>query len=129
MAVSRSLCVMRLQAAVARGTRTTRSSRRSIRAGGLSELGGAGGGVTRIAAVDTQAGEISVRFPYFLPGGKALLFLATHVPAEYEGGSIGVVSLADQKRKIVLPDVGMYPRYVSCYLTYVSKGMLFAVPF
>ena len=58
-----------------------------------------------------------------------MLFLATQIPGEYEGGSIGVVSLADKKRKIVLPNVGMYPRYVSGYLTYVSKGTLFAVPF
>jgi serine/threonine-protein kinase len=97
---------------------------------GLSQLPAEGGDVTRIASVDTQAGEISLRFPQVLPGGKAVLFLVTHVAANYEGGSIGVMSLADRRRKILLERVGMYPRYVAGgYLTYVSRGTLFALPF
>ena len=32
---------------------------------GLSQIPADGGGVTRIASVDTQAGEISIRFPHF----------------------------------------------------------------
>jgi len=43
---------------------------------------------------------------------------------------IVVVSLKDRKRKTLLSHAGMFPRYLaSGYLTYVTKGSLFAVPF
>src|SRR5262249_54450557 len=97
---------------------------------GLWQLPAEGGEVTRVASIDPQAGEYSLRFPQTLPGGKAVLFLIARVPSDYENGSIAVMSLADRKKKILLDRVGMYPRYVTGgYLTYVSKGTLFAVPF
>jgi eukaryotic-like serine/threonine-protein kinase len=96
---------------------------------GLSQLPAEGGEITRIASVDPQTGEYSLRFPQSLPGGKAVLFLIDRLPSDYEGASIGVLSLADRKRKILRDRVGMYPRYVAGYLTYVSNDTLFAVPF
>jgi Tol biopolymer transport system component len=98
--------------------------------GGLSQLPAEGGQVTRIASVDPQAGDYSLRFPQRLPGGKAVLFLIGHVPSDYENASIAVMSLADHKKKILLDRVGMYARYVTGgYLTYVSGNTLFAAPF
>ena len=97
---------------------------------GLSQLPAEGGEVTRIASIDPQAGEYSLRLPQRLPGGKAVLFLIARVPGYYEGASMAVMSLADHKKKILLDRVGMHPRYVAGgYLTYVSKGTMFAVPF
>jgi serine/threonine-protein kinase len=52
------------------------------------------------------------------------------VPGDYESASIGVLSLSDRKRKTLLPYAGMYPQYVAGgYVTYISKGTLFAAPF
>jgi serine/threonine-protein kinase len=96
---------------------------------GLWQLPAEGGEVNRIASVDPQAGEYSLRLPQNLPGGKAVLFLIARVPGEYQGASIAVMSLADRKKKILLDRVGMHPRYVAGSLTYVSKGTMFAVPF
>jgi serine/threonine-protein kinase len=97
---------------------------------GLWQLPAEGGDVTRIAGIDPNAGEYSIRFPQRLPGGKALLYLIARVPSDYESGSIAVMTLPDHKKKILLERVGMYPRYVAGgYLTYVSKGTLFAVQF
>jgi serine/threonine-protein kinase len=59
-----------------------------------------------------------------------VLFLIARLPGDYESASIAAISLADLKRKILLDRVGMHPRFVTGgYLTYVSKGTLFAVPF
>jgi serine/threonine-protein kinase len=58
-----------------------------------------------------------------------VLFNIARVPSDYESASIGVLFLADGKRKMLLDRVGMYPRYVGGYLTYISKDTLFAVPF
>ena len=55
---------------------------------GLSQLPAEGGEVTRIASIDPQAGEYSLRFPQRLPGGKAVLFLIARVPGDYEGASM-----------------------------------------
>jgi serine/threonine-protein kinase len=96
---------------------------------GLWQVPAEGGEITRIASIDPQAGEFSLRFPQVLPGGKAVLFNIARVPSDYESASIGVLSLPDRKRKILLDRVGMYPRYVDGYLTYISKDTLFAVPF
>src|SRR5262249_39811011 len=98
--------------------------------GGLWRLPAEGGEATKIASVDPQASEYSLRLPQSLPGGKAVLFLIARVPGDYESASITVITLADRKMKMLLDRVGMHPRFVTGgYLTYVSKGTLFAVPF
>jgi len=95
-------------------------------------------GLSRIAAdsgkaaliTERESGEISHRWPQVLPGGKAVLFTANSVPANYDEASIAVVSLPDRHKKVVLEHAGLYPRYLpSGYIIYVTKGSLFAVPF
>jgi serine/threonine-protein kinase len=66
---------------------------------GLWRVPAEGGEATRIASVDPQAGEFTLRLPQSLPGGKAVLFLIARVPGAYESASIAVMSLADQKKK------------------------------
>lgn len=75
-------------------------------------------------------GEVSHRWPQVLPGGKAVLFTASTEYGNYDGAKIASVSLKDHRRKVLLEHAGMYPRYLrSGHLVYVTKGILFAVPF
>jgi serine/threonine-protein kinase len=75
-------------------------------------------------------GENSHRWPQVLPGDKGVLFMASHVSANFEDALIDVFTLADHKRKHVLEPGGMYPRFLSSgHLAYVTKGNLVAVAF
>jgi serine/threonine protein kinase len=65
-------------------------------------------------------------FPKVLPGGKAVLFTTGQEP---DSASIGVMTLADGKTRIIVPR-GTTARYAaSGHLIYTSKSTLFAVPF
>jgi len=95
---------------------------------GLSRIPADGGKPVDIT--EREPGEISHRWPYVLPGGKNVLFTMTFVPANYNEASIAVVSLEDQRKKIILERGGLYARYVPTgHIIYVTKGTLFAVPF
>ena len=93
----------------------------------------AGGGSPEVV-VALGKGEFVLGFPQILPGGKAILFVAS------KGGgdalTIEVFTLADGHRKIVAR--GNSPRYLATpnagasragYLVYVNKATLWAVPF
>ena len=95
---------------------------------GLTLIPSAGGQPTVLT--ELQAGESGHRTPYALPGGKAVLFTFSDLNGNYEEAGIAVVSLKDHRRKTLLDHAGMNPMYLpSGYLTYVTKGSLFAVPF
>jgi serine/threonine-protein kinase len=95
---------------------------------GLSQIPAEGG--TPLPITELSPGQISHRWPQLLPGGKAALFTASTDYAYHENSAIGLVILKDHHRKVLLDHAGMYPRYLpSGHLVYVTKGMLFAVPF
>ncbi len=95
---------------------------------GLSQVSVAGGRVTPLT--DLARGEISHRWPYALPGGKAVVFNNNSAWGNHTESGIAVVSLADHKWKPVLERAGMYPRYLpSGHLAYVANGTLLAAPF
>ena len=95
---------------------------------GLSRIPADGGKATTVTAV--ELGEVGHRWPHVLPGGKAVLFMASYVPATWGDSKIVVVSLEGQQRKTVLEHAGMYPRYSpSGDVMFVRKGTLFAAPF
>jgi eukaryotic-like serine/threonine-protein kinase len=85
----------------------------------VSQTGGAPQPLTRL-----EKGELAQGEPEFLPGGKAVLFLA--------GGSdvqIAVESVGTGKRRNLIPRGGL-PRYApSGHLVYAQGGNLMAVPF
>jgi WD40 repeat protein len=59
-----------------------------------------------------------------------VLFTSNRRYSYFEEAGISVLHLPDGTRTNVLKHAGMYPRYLpSGYLTYVTKGTLFAVPF
>jgi len=98
-------------------------------AGPLSLISSAGGEVKPLTKL--AEGEVSHRWPQILPGNEAVLFAAG--ATNFDAANIEVVSLKDGRRKVVQRG-GSYPRYVAAsdgfgYLTFVTRGTLFAVPF
>jgi Tol biopolymer transport system component/predicted Ser/Thr protein kinase len=99
--------------------------------GGLSRVSSNGG--TPTAVTELEGEERTHRWPQVLPGANAVLFTAENVAAGFDDAHIDVVTLADHHRK-TLQRGGTYGRYLPAsgskgYLTYVSRGTLFAVPF
>jgi serine/threonine-protein kinase len=92
---------------------------------GLSRVPAAGGTPKELTALG--GGEFTHGSPYFLPGGKAVLFNA--VAERFDDPSIEVISLATGERKAV-HEGGWQPRYLPTgHLVYVREETLFAVPF
>jgi Tol biopolymer transport system component len=98
----------------------------------LSKVSSAGGTPQPLTTLDKQAGEITQRWPQFLPGGKAVLFTSSVVAgagAGFEEAAIVVYSIASGQRKTVQRG-GFHARYLpSGHVIYIHEGTLFAVPF
>jgi serine/threonine protein kinase/WD40 repeat protein len=99
--------------------------------GGLERVSSNGGTPTPVT--ELQGEERTHRWPQVLPGAKAVLFTAENSTVGFDDAKIEVVTLADHRRKL-LQRGGTYPRYVAAsagkgYLTYVSRGTMFAIPF
>jgi len=99
--------------------------------GGLSRVSAAGGTPTPVTELEGE--ERTHRWPQVLPGAKAALFTVENSTVGFDDARIEVVTMADHHRK-TLQRGGTYGRYVAApggksYLTYVSRGTLFAVPF
>jgi Tol biopolymer transport system component len=76
-----------------------------------------------------EKGEVSHRWPEFLPGGKALLFAAGANGLNFTGAQVAVQSVGTSGRRR-LNQVGTHPRYSpSGHLVYGQGGSLMAVPF
>jgi hypothetical protein len=87
-----------------------------------------GGTPTRVTTLN--AGELGHRWPHFLPGGGAVLFMVTAAPGNHAATSIGVMDFERNIQNVVLPNAGMSPRFLPTgHLAYVSKGTLHVVPF
>ncbi len=99
--------------------------------GGLSQVPSSGGTPTPVTQLEGE--ERTHRWPQVLPGAKAVLFTVENSTVGFDDAKIEVVTLADHRRKVVLRG-GSFGRYVPAaagkgYLTYVSRGTLFAVRF
>jgi serine/threonine-protein kinase len=95
---------------------------------GLYQLPAEGGKPAALTGLSPAEG--THRWPHILPGGKAVLFNASVAYGNYDEAEIAVASLKDHKRKTLMAHAGMFPGYLSSgYLTYVTKGSLFAIHF
>ena len=95
----------------------------------LSKVSSAGGGPQPLTTLDTQAGEVTQRWPQVLPGSKAVLFTSSAHGNDYEDADIVVYSMASGQRKTVQRG-GFHARYLpSGHMVYMREGTLFAVPF
>jgi serine/threonine-protein kinase len=95
---------------------------------GILRVPAAGGAPTKVTELNAGK-ELAHAYPQPLPGGKALLFTAYTIPPNPDRATLEVFTLADRRRKVLVPG-GIYGRYLlSGHLIYGSKGTLFAVPF
>jgi hypothetical protein len=101
------------------------------RSSGLSRVPSAGGAAEPLTAL--ASGEFTHRWPQVMPGSKAVLFTVHTNATGFDEASIDVVSLTDRRRQ-TLSRKATFGRYVAGshgtgYLTYVSRGTLYAIPF
>jgi hypothetical protein len=76
-----------------------------------------------------QSGQGTHRWPYALPGGRAVLFTSGPLSGNFEDADIVVQSLQSGERKVVQHG-GYYPRYLPTgHLVYMHQGTLFAAAF
>jgi Tol biopolymer transport system component len=95
----------------------------------LLQVPSTGGTPQPLTTLDKQSGEVTQRWPQFLPGGKAVLFTSNTHGGNYEDADIVVYSMGSQQRKVVQQG-GFYGRYVPTgHVVYMHEGTLFAVPF
>src|SRR6266404_1579805 len=95
---------------------------------GIQRISSAGGTPKFITRVDSTNGETAHRWPVFLPGGKAFLFVIEKGsgPDELQ---IAAQRLDTGQRHVVIQG-GTFPQCVSEErLVYVHRGTLLAVPF
>jgi len=94
---------------------------------GLSRVSASGGAPSVVTTPDPSQGEISHRWPEFLPGAKAVLF--TIWAGSFETSRIAVLSLETGKHR-VLVEGASFSRYSSTgHLVYAREGKLEAAPF
>ncbi len=95
---------------------------------GLSRVSSAGGEPQPLTTL--EEGEISHRWPQWLPGGKAVLFTSLSEEAgNFENASLEVFVIATGERRIVHRG-GYHGRYVETgHILYVHEDTLFALPF
>ncbi len=96
---------------------------------GLSRVSASGGKPVPLTTLDASHDERSHRWPWFLPGGKAALFMTQHTGQSYDDADIEAVTVPEGRRKLLVRG-GAYPRYASDgRLLYVRRGVLYAAPF
>ena len=100
---------------------------------GLYRVSASGG--TAVELTQLGGGERSHRWPWFLPDGKAVLFISQAPDGTYENGNVEAVVLDTGERK-VLHRGGTFPRYIpsrpsrpSGSLLFTRGATLFAIPF
>jgi Tol biopolymer transport system component len=94
--------------------------------GGLWQVSAAGGTPKRLNTLDK--GQLSNRWPEFLPGGKAML-LAASTTGGWANPQIGLYRLDTGERRNLISG-GTRPYYAPTgHLLYVQAGTLMAVPF
>ncbi len=95
---------------------------------GLMRMSSAGGEAEALTTLG--AGEISHRWPQWMPDGKSVLFTTlTEEAGNFEAASLEVVTVATGERKVVHRG-GYHGRYVATgHILYIHEDTLFALPF
>jgi hypothetical protein len=97
---------------------------------GLSRMPAAGGQLTALTTLDAARGEVTHRWPQYVPGTDIVIF-TSHTAANggFDGATIEALNLKTGVRKTVYRG-GTYGRYISTgHLLFVNKDTIFAAPF
>jgi eukaryotic-like serine/threonine-protein kinase len=96
-------------------------------ASSLLQIPDAGGAVRPLA--HSEKGDLTHRWPEFLPGGRAVLFTAGRSGITFSSAQIAALSVATGERRDLIQGASN-PRYaLSGHLVYAQGGNLVAVPF
>jgi Tol biopolymer transport system component len=95
---------------------------------GLFRVAGAGGKTEPLTELAPGSDERSHRWPSFIPGGKAVVFMTQKTGQDYDDADVEVVPLDTRARKVVLHG-GSYPRVAAGALLFVRENVLLAAPF
>jgi serine/threonine-protein kinase len=96
---------------------------------GLMKVSADGGTPEPVTSLDSAARERSHRWPWFLPDGRAIVFMAQTRGDNYQEAALRIV-LLDSGEVRDLSVKGTYPRVTpSGHLTWVRDGVLLAAPF
>jgi len=102
----------------------------------LLQTSSSGGGVTPLTKLDNSTGEVSHRWPQFLPGGRTLLFwqgnnrdsgAISDDPRDKLSGAYLLDLKTGQKRLLLQTDSGA--QYAAGHLLYIWQNNLMAQPF
>jgi len=92
----------------------------------VSDKGGEAKAATK---PDPRKGELTHRWPRFLPGAKAAIFTIHGMTGNYDSARVGVLLLETGETRTLL-EGGTDARYVPTgHLVYLRSGSLYAVPF
>ena len=98
-------------------------------AGALQQVSASGGVVSAVTKLDQARGELTHRWPYFLPDGQHFLYLSRGASvSESETGTIYVTSLASKESKQLLR-ANSNVAYAQGYLLFLRGATLMAQAF
>jgi serine/threonine-protein kinase len=96
---------------------------------GLSIVPATGGEAQELTTLDEAAGEISHRWPQWLPGGKRILYTSGTADSDFSSASLVVLDVESGDRTVIHRG-GYYGRYVQTgHILFVNDGTVFALPF
>jgi eukaryotic-like serine/threonine-protein kinase len=96
-------------------------------ASALQQVSDAGGPLQPLTRL--EKGEVSHRWPEFLPGGKGVLFVAANNGINFDNAQVAVQLVGTGERRNLIQGATQ-PRYApSGHLVYAQGGSLMAVPF
>jgi serine/threonine-protein kinase len=94
---------------------------------GLSRIAASGGDPSVVTTPDASKGEISHRWPEFLPGAKAALFTIWN--GSFEASSIAVLSLETGRHRVVIEGASFARYSRTGHIVYARGGKLLAASF
>ncbi len=100
---------------------------------GLMRVSENGGEPTVLTELDAASGELSHRWPQWLPGGKSVLFTSYRTGMDDQSGHVEIVD-AESGQRTVVHRGGSYGRYLETgsgagFILYTHSGSLFAIPY
>src|SRR3984893_12581049 len=98
--------------------------------GSLWRVSATGGTPQRIYTLNLKKGEVSNRWPDFLPGANAILFAGHGNVINWYDAQLGVYDFGTNQRRELVSNGGTAPRYAPTgHLLYARAGTLVAAPF
>jgi serine/threonine-protein kinase len=94
---------------------------------GLSRVSASGGSPSVVTTPDANRGEVSHRWPEFLPGGRAALF--TIWTGSSQNARIALLSLETGEQRVLLEGTSFARYSATGHIVYARDGRLGAVPF